>query len=192
MLPKDLLFYNGTGGFTTDGKEYKIVTGKNRTTPAPWVNVIANRDMGTVISESGSAYTWCINAHEYRLTPWSNDPVTDAGGEAFYLRDEESGHFWSPTPFPVGSASPYIATHGFGYSSFQHDEQGISTEMFVFVDSNLPVKLDAVKNKKSVGPSTQALRHRLPGNYPWRRRKQNGHAYCIRTGYRKRSAAFYE
>jgi len=150
-LPGNLVFDNGTGGFTPDGKEYKIVTGKNRTTPAPWVNVIANRDMGTVISESGSAYTWCINAHEYRLTPWSNDPVTDAGGEAFYLRDEESGHFWSPMPFPVRGATPYIATHGFGYSSFQHDEQGISTEIGVFVDSDLPMKWTLLKIKNQSG-----------------------------------------
>jgi len=150
-LPENLAFNNGTGGFTTDGSEYKMLTGTNRTTPAPWVNVIANRDMGTVISESGSAYTWCINAHEYRLTPWSNDPVTDAGGEAFYIRDEESGYFWSPVPFPAAGATPYIATHGFGYSSFQHDEQGISTEMCVFVDSDLPVKWTLLKIKNQSG-----------------------------------------
>ena len=150
-LPDNLLFDNGTGGFTPDEKEYKILTEKNRTTPAPWVNVIANPDMGTVISESGSAYTWCVNAHEYRLTPWSNDPVSDAGGEAFYLRDEESGYFWSPAPFPVRGPTPYIATHGFGYSSFQHVEQGISTEMYVFVDSDLPVKWTLLKIKNQSG-----------------------------------------
>ena len=150
-LPDDLLFDNGTGGFTPDGKEYKILTDRKRTTPAPWVNVIANRDMGTVISESGSAYTWCVNAHEYRLTPWSNDPVTDAGGEAFYLRDEESGYFWSPVAFPARGATPYITTHGFGYSRFQHVEQGISTEMCVFVDSDLPVKWTVLKIKNQSG-----------------------------------------
>ncbi|HVW99451.1 MAG TPA: hypothetical protein VHA52_03285, partial [Candidatus Babeliaceae bacterium] len=68
----DLLFFNGTGGFTQNGKEYKIITDKNNTTPAPWVNVIANPQFGSVVSENGSAYTWAINAHEYRITPWSN------------------------------------------------------------------------------------------------------------------------
>ena len=140
VLPDDLLFNNGTGGFTADGKEYTIVTDRKKTTPAPWVNVIANADMGTVVSESGSAYTWAVNAHEYRLTPWNNDPISDAGGEAFYLRDEESGYFWSPVPFPVRGPTPYIATHGFGYSQFQHTEQGISTDLFVFIDKDLPVK----------------------------------------------------
>jgi cellobiose phosphorylase len=150
-LPGDLLFDNGIGGFAPDGKEYKILTGKNRTTPAPWVNVIANPELGTVISESGSAYTWSVNAHEYRITPWSNDPVTDAGGEAFYLRDEESGYFWSPVPFPVRGPTAYLATHGFGYSSFRHVEQGIATELCVFVDKDLPVKWTLLKISNQSG-----------------------------------------
>ena len=139
-LPENLVFANGRGGFTPDGREYKILTNKSGTTPAPWVNVLANPDFGTVISESGSAYTWAVNAHEYRITPWNNDPVSDTGGEAFYLRDEETGRFWSPSPFPARGATPYVTTHGFGYSLFQHKEQGVSSEMCVFVDQALPVK----------------------------------------------------
>lgn len=150
-LPKDLLFFNETGGFTANGKEYKIITDKNKTTPAPWVNVIANPDFGTVISESGSAYTWAVNAHEYRITPWSNDPVSDVGGEAFYLLDEDTGYFWSPSPFPARGATPYITTHGFGYSMFEHTEQGIFSEMCVFVDKALPVKFIVLKIKNESG-----------------------------------------
>ncbi len=60
------------------------ILGPGQTTPAPWVNVIANPQFGTVVSESGSAYTWAENSHEFRLTPWYNDPVTDASGEALY------------------------------------------------------------------------------------------------------------
>ncbi len=96
----DLILYNGIGGFTPDGHEYVITTTHEQVTPAPWVNVLANPNFGTVISENGLAYTWSENAHEFRLSPWYNDPVSDASGEAFYLRDEESGHFWSPTPQP--------------------------------------------------------------------------------------------
>ena len=150
-LPDNLVFDNGTGGFTPDGKEYKILTDRKKTTPAPWVNVIANPEMGTVISESGSAYTWAGNAHEYRLTPWRNDPVNDGGGEAFYLRDEESSYFWSPVPFPVRGATPYTATHGFGYSHFQHTEQGISTELCEFIDQALPVKWMVLRVKNQCG-----------------------------------------
>ncbi len=150
-LPNDLLFNNGTGGFTADGKEYKILTGKKGTTPAPWVNVIANPEFGTVVSESGSAYTWAINAHEYRLTPWSNDPVSDVGGEAFYLRDEETANFWSPSPFPATGKTPYLTTHGFGYTIFEHAEHGISSEMRVSVDKALPVKFVSLKIKNDSG-----------------------------------------
>jgi len=150
-LPEDLLFFNGRGGFTPDGKEYKIILKKGETTPVPWANVLANPNFGTVISESGSAYSWAINAHEYRLTPWSNDPVSDVGGEAFYLRNEETGHFWSPMPFPASGASPYIVTHGFGYSTFGHAESGIATEVTVFVDKELPVKFIMLSIKNQSG-----------------------------------------
>jgi cellobiose phosphorylase len=150
-LPDDLLLFNGTGGFSKNGDEYKIIVEKGRNTPAPWVNVIANPSFGTVISESGSAYTWALNAHEYRITPWSNDPVSDEGGEAFYLRDEETGRFWSPSPFPVKSDHPYVITHGFGYSMFEHAEDGIHTETTVFVDRDLPVKFILLKIRNESG-----------------------------------------
>jgi cyclic beta-1,2-glucan synthetase len=149
--PDDLQVFNGTGGFSKSGNEYKILVGKNKTTPAPWVNVIANPVLGSVVSENGSAYTWSVNAHEYRITPWCNDPVTDAGGEAFYLRDEETGRFWCPAPFPKKSGHPFVITHGFGYSVFEHVEEGIHSEMTVFVDKELPVKTIVCKIKNESG-----------------------------------------
>ncbi|HEX9772041.1 MAG TPA: glucoamylase family protein, partial [Steroidobacteraceae bacterium] len=97
----DLILTNDIGGFTRDGREYVVTLAPGQVTPAPWANVLANPQFGTVVSESGAGYTWSENAHEFRLTPWHNDPVTDASGEAFYLRDEETGRFWSPTPLPV-------------------------------------------------------------------------------------------
>jgi cyclic beta-1,2-glucan synthetase len=123
---------NGLGGFTPDGREYVITLAPGQTTPAPWVNVLANPRFGTVVSESGVAYTWSENAHEFRLTPWHNDPVSDASGEAFYLRDEESGHFWSPTPAARARAAPYVVRHGFGYSVFEHTRRHRS-ELWVYV-----------------------------------------------------------
>ena len=122
-----------------------ITTTREQTTPAPWVNVLANPRFGTVISESGSANTWAENAHEFRLTPWNNDPVSDSSGEAFYLRDEESGHFWSPTPLPSRGATPYVSRHGFGYSVFEHTEGGIRSELWVYVALDAPVKFAVLK-----------------------------------------------
>ncbi|MFP1839459.1 GH36-type glycosyl hydrolase domain-containing protein [Lonsdalea quercina] len=136
-----LQFFNGMGGFSEEGREYHIVLNEGENTPAPWSNVIANREFGTVVSESGQAYTWYENAHEYRLTPWENDPVSDASGEAFYLRDEESGHVWSPMALPVRGRGAYLTRHGFGYSVFEHRESGIDSELTVFVAEDAPVKL---------------------------------------------------
>jgi cyclic beta-1,2-glucan synthetase len=106
---RDLILSNGIGGFTPDGREYVITTTPDQVTPAPWVNVLANAQFGSVISESGQAYTWGENAHEFRLTPWHNDPVTDASGEAFYLRDEHSGHFGRPRRCPGVARHPTSA-----------------------------------------------------------------------------------
>jgi cellobiose phosphorylase len=145
-LPRrELLFPNGTGGFTPDGREYVITLTSKRMTPVPWVNVIANPQFGTLISESGSAATWSENAHEFRLTPWSNDPVRDPNTEAFYLRDEEDGRVWSPTLLPSGGAAPYVTRHGFGYSVFEHVEDGIESALTVYVAIDAPVKFAVLK-----------------------------------------------
>ena len=153
-LPRDdLTLYNGLGGFTPDGREYVITSTHEQTTPAPWSNVLANPHFGTVISESGGAYTWYENAHEFRLTPWSNDPVSNSSGEAFYIRDEERGHFWSPTPFPSRGATPYASRHGFGYSVFEHRERGIHSEMRVYVALDAPIKFTVLKVRNECGRS---------------------------------------
>ena len=102
--PAGLAFDNGLGGFSADGREYVIYLEPGQQTPAPWVNVVANPEFGFLVSESGSGDTWALNSGENRLTPWSNDPVTDRPGEALYLRDEETAEVWSPTPQPCGAA----------------------------------------------------------------------------------------
>src|ERR1019366_7236106 len=137
---RDLAFDNGLGGFSRDGREYIIVLGPEQNTPLPWVNVIANAQFGTVVSESGGAYTWSENSHEFRLTPWFGDPVADSGAEAFYIRDEESGRFWSPSPHPARGEMPYVTRHGFGYSIFEYEDDGIITELCIYVATDAPVK----------------------------------------------------
>jgi len=135
-----LILPNGIGGFSSDGREYIIAPGEGNTTPTPWVNVLANPRFGTVVSESGLGYTWSENAHLFRLTPWHNDPVSEPSGEAIYLRDEETGHFWSATSLPCGGAGPYVTRHGFGYSVFEHTEDGIRSELTLFVALDATVK----------------------------------------------------
>jgi cellobiose phosphorylase len=161
---RDLIHFNGLGGFTRDGREYVITLGPGQTTPAPWINVIANADFGTVVSESGSSYSWAGNCHEYRLTPWHNDPVVDPSGEAFYIRDEETGQFWSPTPYPARGATPYTIRHGFGYSVFEHVEHGLASELSLYVAIDGPVKFAVCKVRNL---SNRPRRVSVTGYWEW-------------------------
>ena len=147
----DLLFSNGLGGFSPDGREYVVRIGPGQVTPAPWVNVLANPSFGTIVSESGCANTWSENAQQFLLTPWSNDPVGDSSGEAFYLRDEDSGYFWSPTPWPSRGQGCYVCRHGFGYSVFTHMEDGIDSELWVYVALDAPIKFAVLTVRNTSG-----------------------------------------
>ena len=116
------------------------------------------------MSENGVGYTWCENAHEFRLTPWHNDPVTDASGEAFYLRDEETGRFWSPSPLPAPGERAYVSRHGFGYSVFEHDNAQIHSEMTVHVAVDAPVKFSVLKVRND---SAEVRRLSATGYVEW-------------------------
>ncbi len=147
---------NGFGGFSADGREYVIDLQPGINTPAPWSNVLANPEFGTVVSESSAGYTWGENAHEFRLTPWHNDPVTDASGEAFYLRDEDDGRVWSPQPLPVRGEGDYRVRHGFGYSVYEHRGHGIASELWVFVSATDSIKYSVLK-LRNIGPRRRKL-----------------------------------
>jgi cyclic beta-1,2-glucan synthetase len=116
------------------------------------------------VSESGSSYTWVENSHEFRLTPWNNDPVSDPPGEALYIRDEQTGEFWSPTPLPARGATPYVIRHGFGYTVFEHTENGIVSELTVYVAMDAPVKFQVLKLRNISG---RARRLSVTGYYEW-------------------------
>ena len=141
VRPADLLFDNGLGGFSADGREYVIYLKPGQWTPAPWINVIANPHFGFLVSEAGAGYTWAGNSGENRLTPWRNDPVADVPGEALYLRDEETAQVWSPTPLPARAPVPYLIRHGAGYSVFEHHSHGLKQRLRLFVAPDEPVKV---------------------------------------------------
>jgi cyclic beta-1,2-glucan synthetase len=139
--PTDLLFDNGYGGFTPDGCEYVIYLEPGQWTPAPWSNVIATPEFGCLVTEAGMGTTWCSNSGENRLTPWRNDPVSDPPAEAVYLRDEDTGQVWSPTPLPARAEAPYLIRHGAGYSTYAHNSHGLQQSMRVFVVPDEPLKV---------------------------------------------------
>jgi cyclic beta-1,2-glucan synthetase len=141
-----LEFFNGLGGFADDGREYEIRLGPGQCTPAPWINVIANPEFGFQVAAEGSGYTWSVNSQQNQLTPWSNDPVSDRSGECFYLRDEASGEVWGPTASPIRDpGATYIASHGQGYTRFEHRYHGIELELLVFVPMDDPIKISRLR-----------------------------------------------
>ena len=150
-----LQFFNGYGGFSADGKEYQLLiqtdpqTGIPILPPAPWINVIANPNFGFTVSERGAGYTWSENSRENKLTSWSNDPIKDSHSEAFYIRDEENRKYWSPCPGPVAAPTPVQVIHGFGYSRFNLEVNGLQQSLLQFVHACKAVKFSILTLKNS-------------------------------------------
>ncbi|MBD3337014.1 MAG: glycosyl transferase [Candidatus Eisenbacteria bacterium] len=152
---------NGFGEFSAGGAEYVIRIGRtaegfHQLPPCPWINVVANERFGFLVSERGAGCAWRGNSREHRLTPWLNDPLRDPHGEAFYLRDEDTGVFWSPWPGPTPGRSDYEVRHGFGYTSCRHASQDLEQEVVVFVPRHDPVKI-AVLRLNNRGPCERRL-----------------------------------
>jgi len=156
----ELPYFNSLGGFTSDGREYAIYLGPKDKTPAPWINVFAHEHFGAITSEAGQGFSWFGNSQSNRLTTWQNDPVSDTTSEAIYLRDEETGAVWTPTPLPIRGTDAYRARHGQGYSSFEHSSHGLEHELTMFVPLGLnanfalstpPVKVSRLKIRNRSG-----------------------------------------
>jgi cyclic beta-1,2-glucan synthetase len=141
-----LEYFNGLGGFAQDGREYVTLLGTGQSTPAPWLNVIANPYFGFQVAAEGSGYTWSLSSHENQLTAWSNDPVSDRPGEILYVRDEDSGELWGPTASPIRHQDTcYTARHGQGYSRFEHTAHGIALDLLVYVPMGDPIKISRLQ-----------------------------------------------
>ncbi len=142
----DLEFFNGLGGFDAQGREYVPLLSPGQSTPAPWINVIANPRFGFQVSADGCGFTWAGNSREHQITPWSNDPVADRPGEVLYLRDEETGDVWGPTAAPIRDpGATYVARHGQGYSRFEHAARGIELNLLMYVPMGDPIKISRLK-----------------------------------------------
>jgi cyclic beta-1,2-glucan synthetase len=144
IAPETMKLWNGLGGFTEEGRAYAIVLTGDQETPLPWTNVIANAHFGTIVTASGSAHTWSENSRENRLTSFANDPVVDPTSEALFVRDDDSGDAWSPTPGPMTRhplSGQFVIRHSAGVTQFLRVTRGIRHELDVFVDVADPVKL---------------------------------------------------
>jgi cyclic beta-1,2-glucan synthetase len=125
-----------------DGREYVVVLGPGQHTPAPWINVVANAQFGFQVSAEGAGYTWASNSREHQLTPWSNDPIRDPPGQAFYVRDDDTGELWSPTCTPLRDRRGRLCgRHGRGYSRFEHRVHELTLDLLEYVPLDAPIKI---------------------------------------------------
>lgn len=128
-----LTYFNGIGGFSPDGREYIIYLEGDNETPAPWINVLANRHFGTLVDDKGQGVAWNINSQMNRINPWHNDPVKYDSSSGVYVRDEETGAYWCAAAAPIREPEPYVVRHGQGYSRIEHNSHGIEHNLVVFV-----------------------------------------------------------
>ena len=143
---RQLEYFNGLGGFANDGKEYVTILSRGQTTPAPWINVVSNPSFGFQMSAEGAGFTWSVNSREHQLSSWSNDPVADRPSEALYLRDEDIDELWCPTASPIrDDTAAYVATHGWGYSRFEHEAHGIASDLLAYVPLADSIKISRLK-----------------------------------------------
>jgi cellobiose phosphorylase len=134
---------NKYGHFRHDGTEYVII---RPDTPMPWINVISNGDYGLTISQAGSGYSWRTHASLNRLTRWDQDLVRDNWGKYLYIRDADSGTFWSAGWQPAGhDLDRYTVRHGFGYTVLAWQRDSLAGSVTTFVPLDQPCELWLVR-----------------------------------------------
>ena len=147
----NLKYYNDFGGFTENGLEYKIKINKENKLPTVWSNILANPNFGTVITQNLGGYTWCDNSRLNRISAWSNSPNTDIPSEIIYIKDENTGEYWSLSENITKSDQEYYLTYGFGYVNVKTIKNQIIQEIDTFVAKENRVKINILKLTNTSG-----------------------------------------
>ncbi len=143
--PTDLEFWNGTGGFADDGRQYCLRIHRNHLPPMPWSQVVANERLGFLVTESGGGYTWFENSRENKLTNWSNDPVCDPPSEIVYVWDETSRSLSLPMTLDKTSSAETWVRYGAGYAQFNKSDRQLQQHTTLSIASDDPVKFIKVE-----------------------------------------------
>ncbi len=196
------MFGNGLGGFTDGGRTYTIALDGAEETPMPWANVIANAAFGTIVTASGAAHTWAGNSRENRLTPFANDPIGDPTGEALFVRDDDTGESWSPTPGPMArTAADRLrrSPHGRRDALLAHDPRHRArARRFRRYRRSRPVLPAHADQRRTRGSHAQRLRlqrvgaraasRRRPPARRHRNRSSRAERFCARNAYNQEYA----
>jgi cellobiose phosphorylase len=128
------------GYFDDEQREYVI---ERPDTPLPWINYLGCEDYFAIISNTAGGYSFYKDARLRRLIRYRHNNVPlDAGGRYIYLRDDDTGNFWSPTWQPTRPPlQDYTCRHGLGYTIIGSKYEGIAAQIryFVPLDSKLEI-----------------------------------------------------
>ncbi len=140
------------GYFDDENREYVI---ERPDIPVSWTNYLGIKDMCTVISNNAGGYSFYKSTEHQRITRFRPNAIPlDRPGHYVYIRDDETGEYWSISWQPVGkdfSKAKYTCRHGLSYSKFQCDYQEIEAEQLLFIPLNDDVELWDVKLKNKSG-----------------------------------------
>lgn len=127
------------GDFSKDGTEF-IITRPD--TPRPWANYITNGRYCLILSQTAGGYSFYLDAEKNRISRWLNENyLIDRPGRYLYIKDTDSGDYWSATYQPVRKSGGYECIHGLGYSIIKGEKDGLKSEVKFFVpkDDDLEV-----------------------------------------------------
>ena len=145
------------GYFDNQNREYVI---ERPDVPVSWTNYLGVRDLCTVISHNAGGYSFYQNAEHKRITRFrANGVPLDRPGRYVYLRDDDTGEYWSISWQPVGkdlAKASYECRHGLSYSKFSCNYQDLHAEQTVFVPVDDDAELWDVRIK-----NTGSLERRL-------------------------------
>lgn len=142
---KDLLFWNNFGGFDPNTHDYVMDIRPEDLPPQPWANIISNSEFGTMTTENALGTTWFRNSRNGRISPWSNNPVTDPPAEVLFAKECDTGDIWSLTPSPIPASSQYVVTHGTGFTRYESERNKLRHSLLVSVHPERPIKYFAVE-----------------------------------------------
>ena len=144
-MKEELLYNNGFGGFSKDGKEYKIHVSKDERTPLPWSHLLVNSKIGTLVTSNGGGFSWYGNSRENKISTWCNDVVLDTTSERILLQDNQRS--WSAVPDIILENESFEVVYGFGYAKYILNSERYEQELTIFVTENPSQKISILKLK---------------------------------------------
>jgi len=144
------------GYFDDANREYVI---ERPDVPVSWTNYIGVKDMCTVLSHNAGGYSFYKTAEHGRITRFRQNGIPlDRPGHYVYIRDDETGEFWTISWQPTGkdlSKAKYECRHGLSYSKFSCDYQGIQSSQLIFIPLEDDVELWDVMLRNQSGKPRQ-------------------------------------